>query len=250
MKLVATMKLGFRRRQLLYTSVILFSAAYVLSPPSLVLRLMLLAAIAVSSDITFSLFAAGLILPPVQLYLSRKSHDVAEIAEIREVATKAGVVLPARAFSLTDADITAVTNVYTRKMAFNRGLLSELTPDERRFVGGHEITHIKDGSHSLALLWVCGIGSTLAVAVPLTIMGLPSSLVPLPAFAAMIIAIYFTQRRAELRADLGGAKFVSFDVAKSAMIKVYGARGMDWTSDTHPSGNNRVENLRKYFSRQ
>lgn len=248
-QLIAAVKMGFRKRQFLYSSVLMFTALYVLSPPSLVVRLVLLAAMGVTADLTFTFFAMGLVMPPLKLYVSGKKPVPSEIPEIREVAAKLGVTLPDRAFSFTEEDFPAVTNGYTKRMVLNKDLWAQLTPDERRFIGGHEVTHITERLKSQTILMVSGIGSAMAVALPLAFLGFSAQFVVLPSFTAMIIAAYYAQRKAELRADLGGAKFVSYEVAESAMLKVYGARGMDWGGDTHPSGNSRLKNLRKYYGR-
>lgn len=75
-------------------------------------------------------------------------------------------------------------------------------------------------------------------------------LVPLPALATVMIATCSVMRNDELRADIGGARFVPEEAAKSALVKVYGACGMDFASDTHPSGVVRVENLRRFYERE
>ncbi|MCS4537282.1 MAG: M48 family metallopeptidase [Thaumarchaeota archaeon] len=245
---VAAIKIGFMKRQVLYSSVLLFSAAYALSPPALVLRLVLLVAIWLSAELTFILFVRGLVKTPLELYFSRKSLKPTEVAEIREVAQKVGVHLPEKAFWLTERDITVATNIYSKKMLLNKNLVGKLTGDELRFVGGHEITHIIERTRSFVLLVAYGVGATLVAAVPLAILGLPSTLISLPASATMIIAICSALRKMELRADRGGAKFVSFDVAESAMIKVYDEYGIDFASDTHPSGNTRIRNLKKFYN--
>jgi Zn-dependent protease with chaperone function len=239
--------MSFRQRQFLYSSVLMLTALYVLSPPSLIIRLTLLAAIGVAAYLTFTFFAMGLVMPPLKLYLSGKKPVPTELPEIREVAAKLGVTLPEHAFSYTEEDFPAVTNGYTKRMVLNRGLWERLTPDERRFVGGHEVAHITDRWKSQAILMAGGIGSSMAVALPLAFLGFSVQFIILPAFSAMIIIAYFAQRRAELHADLGGARFVPYEIAESAMRKVYGNQGMDWASDTHPSGSSRLKNLRKYY---
>jgi Zn-dependent protease with chaperone function len=244
---ISALKMSFMKRQFLYSSVLMFTAVYVLAPPSLIVRLILLGAIGVTSYLTFTFFAMGLIMPPIRLYISGKKPAPTEVPEIREVAASLGVTLPAKAFSTTEEDFPAVTNGYTKKILLNKDLLERLTPDERRFVGGHEVTHIVEKMRSLVILMVCGLGSAMAVALPLAFLGLSTQFILLPTFTAMIIGAYYAQRKAELRADLGGAKFVTYEVAESAMLKVYGEHGMNWASDTHPSGNSRLKNLRRYY---
>jgi Zn-dependent protease with chaperone function len=227
----------------------MLTALYVLSPPSLIIRLVLLAAIGVTADMTFTIFAMGLVVPPIRLYVSGKKPVPTEIPEIREVAAKLGVTLPDKAFSFTEEDFPAVTNGYTKRMVLNRSLWERFTPDERRFIGGHEMTHVTNRWKSQAILMAGGIGSAMAVALPLAFLGFSAQFIILPAFTAMIIIAYYAQRKAELHADLGGARFVPYEVAESTMRKVYGTRGMGWASDTHPSGNSRLKNLRKYYAR-
>lgn len=248
--MAAAIKMGFMTRQFLYSSVLLFCFAYVFSPPSLVLNLVLLVAIWVSSALTFTYFAKYMIMEPVKFYMSKNKLEPTDVPEIREVAAKAGVRLPKKGFDLTYEDIPAMTNVYSKKMVLNRNLLADLTPDERRFVGGHEVTHIADRVRNFALLMALGLGAGVPTALSFSLLGLPPMLIPLPALAATMIATYSTMRNDELRADIGGARFAPEEAAKSALVKIYGVYGMDFASDTHPSGIVRMENLRKFYERE
>jgi len=243
-------RLGFRRRQSLYASVLLFCLAYVLSPPSLTLRLAVLTAIGVSADLTFTHFAMGLIAAPLSAYLSGAKPEPTEVPEIREVAAEAGIKLPENAFYLTDKDIPAMTNGFSKRMVLSRTLLASLTRDELRFVGGHELTHIGDRRQTLGELLGLGLGAAVSTDLAFAVLGLPHSLLPVPAFAAMIIATYHAMRRAELRCDIGGARYAPEEAAVSALRKVYGPHGMDSASDSHPSGNSRVRNLRRFYKKR
>lgn len=241
----AYIKSGFRERQALYITIIISVLLYAFLPPSYIKFGVLLAAVA-SSQIMMMFFVQRF-TPILEDIFAKKKLEPIDIPELYTLAQKRGIKLPKQAFYTTYHKTYAYTNTITQKIVFGKKFFEKFTKDEILFIGGHELSHLD--KNQIKQVLPLFIGFPIAIWI-ISQLNIPNILIWLASLATLLFIFNIISHKTELKADIGGAMNVKQEVAISAIKKVYEEKGLKTNSETHPSGEKRIKNLIKFYTKQ
>jgi len=179
---------------------------------------------------------------------SRKKPYPKKIPEIQQLAEKMGIELSDEPFwEIDNEKTTAMSRGDSKKdkrIIFGKHYLESLTDEEKKFVAGHEFTHLY--GHQFVYFLITGIPIfILAYIIPYSL-EVPFNIITLGFFGAVIGWMCFSNRSFETIADVNGATFVGIESAINALKKGY----PDTTKKfyLHPSTKSRTKNLQNYYN--
>lgn len=237
-----TVKLGFKKRQLIYSIVIISGIIYpFVSNSTMHYGIFLITCL--SATVGFSIFVIRF-KDQLRNLLVRERKTPHTVPKVLEYAKEIGIKKDIKVF-VTNKKGLANTNIFSRTIRVNKDFYEKLTSEELIFVLGHEIGHL---TKKLTLMQKVSMIPCFALIVFVYLTGTVSDFTIFPAIATLILTSNLITRWEEFRADEIGSYLVTKEVAISALKKTYEKKGLEHSSDTHPSGNERIENLERFYA--